>query len=363
MQPILQMAIKDIKLILRDRLGLIFIVFFPILMGLFFGLMMGGVGSGGSSGKMKIALIDQDQSVMSGKFVEALQANDNLKIDQPDLESARDSVRRGQQVGMIVIPPGFGERAGVFWGDPPEIQLGMDPSRGAESAMLEGFVMQAMGGLIGERFQNPASFRPFLQQSRQELAAASGMPAAQRFLMTGFFDSLDSMINAADALGNAGDGDNDPLQTAGAGLQFANIRSLDITRQIDPQSQAAQLQKIRSGWDISFPQAMLWGVLGCVASFAISIARERTLGTMLRLQVAPLGNRSILAGKALACFLTVLGVIAMMTVLGVMLGMKPASYPKLVAASLCVAAAFTGIMMVVSLLGAPNRASAGPAGP
>ncbi len=83
------------------------------------------------------------------------------------------------------------------------------------------------------------------------------------------------------------------------------------------------------------------------------------MGTMLRLRIAPLGGASLLAGKALACFLTAIGVMVMMTVLGLMLGMRPASYGKLVVAGLCIAAAFTGIMMVVSLLGRTEQGVSG----
>jgi ABC-2 type transport system permease protein len=42
-----------------------------------------------------------------------------------------------------------------------------------------------------------------------------------------------------------------------------------------------------------------------------------------------------------------------------MLGMSPASYPKLVVASICIAIAFTGIMMVVSVLGKTEQSVSG----
>ena len=52
------------------------------------------------------------------------------------------------------------------------------------------------------------------------------------------------------------------------------------------------VNKLRSKWDISFPQAMIWGILACAAGFAISIVRERKQGTFLRLQVAPVSRGS-----------------------------------------------------------------------
>jgi ABC-2 type transport system permease protein len=72
---------------------------------------------------------------------------------------------------------------------------------------------------------------------------------------------------------------------------------------------------------------------------------------MMRLQVAPVSRFEILAGKALACFMTVILVIVILTILGVMLGMQPKSYGLLALAAFCVAFCFVGIMMVMSVLG------------
>ena len=95
----------------------------------------------------------------------------------------------------------------------------------------------------------------------------------------------------------------------------------------------------------------MWGVLACAAGFAISIARERTQGTMMRLQIAPISRSEVLIGKALACFLSVMLVISFMVGLGLLLGMRPGSYSMLALAALCVASCFVGIMMVMSNLG------------
>jgi ABC-2 type transport system permease protein len=357
MNQILTMALKDIRLISRDRMGMFFILFFPVLLGVFFGLVMGPSSSGGG-GKMKVAIVDQDQSEVSRKFAERLAANSGIELETESFESAKESVRTAKRVAMVVLSPGFGDRAGVFWGEPPKIQLGLDPSRTAESAMLQGFVMQAIGDLVGERFNNPAQFLPFLQQARDDLNSAEVDPS-QRSIVSGFLDSVDKMIQSA-AVMNAR-----PEPASGAdggesrGLQFADIQTLDVTRELDPNSVAGQIRKMRSRWDISFPQAMLWGVLGCIASFSISIARENTLGTMLRLQVAPIGPGKILGGKAMACFIAAVFVMGLLIVMAVALGMRPASYPKLVVASVVISAAFTGVMMVVSLLGRTEQGVAG----
>jgi ABC-2 type transport system permease protein len=119
------------------------------------------------------------------------------------------------------------------------------------------------------------------------------------------------------------------------------------------------VKQIRSQWDISFPQSMMWGVLACAATFAITIVRERKQGTLLRLAVAPVTRAQILAGKGTACFAAVVGVVTLMTVIGVALGMRPRSPMLLVLATLCVAFCFVGIMMLISVIGKTEEAVGG----
>ena len=358
MRPILKMAIKDIKLLLRDRMGAFFIVGFPILMGVLFGVVMSGPSSGGSRSKMKIAIVDQDQSEISKKFVSSLANNENLDVEDDNVENAVKSVRKGKRVAAIVLPDGFGESAGVLWGDPPKIQLAVDPSRAAEASMMQGFVMEAMGSLVGERFNNPQQMRPMVKQSLSQIEEADDLGFLQRQALKTMMGSFDSMLDSLEDLqeaDNNADADSDADSAEGStgqvNMQFAEFEALDITREYEPGSVRAQTKKLRSQCDISFPQAMMWGVMACVAGFAISIARENTMGTMLRLQASPLTRFQILAGKALACGLTTIGVICLLLILGLMLGLRPLSFPKLAVAAICVAICFVGIMMSMAVLG------------
>ena len=356
MTAVIQMAIKDLRILFRDRLGAFFILVFPILMGLFFGLIMGG-NSGGSTAAMRIVVVDQDQSEMSRKFIESLKKNEAVSIELANLEWARDGVRKGSRIGLVVLPKGFGDTAGILWSTPPQIQLGIDPSRLAEAGMIQGFVMEAMGSLVGERFRQPKQFKPLIEDAKKQLDSDNEVNPLTRRLMSNYFQSLETLMDSMAGIQVAEDSELS-LKTGG-NFQFADIQSLDISREIDPNSQAGQLQKLRSRWDISFPQAMMWGVLGCVAGFSISVARERTLGTMVRLQVAPLSRFQILAGKALACFIAVIGVIGMLTLLGMGLGMRPANFMALAVAAISIACCFVGIMMTLAVLAKTEQSVSG----
>ena len=101
MRTILTMAMKDLRLMSRDWLGMFFIIGFPIVMGLFFGQVMGPFDTHRAS--MNIALVDEDNTPMSARFVESLRGTGNIEIEKADRANALDRVRRGQLVGMIAM--------------------------------------------------------------------------------------------------------------------------------------------------------------------------------------------------------------------------------------------------------------------
>jgi ABC-2 type transport system permease protein len=356
------MALKDLVLISRDRLGLFFICGFPILMGVFFGSMYGGAGNRGSA-KLEVAVVDEDGSAMSAKFIESLGSSGGVHVQELPREQALDRVRRGELVGMIAIPSGFGKTAGMPWMESPAIELGVDPSRQAEVGMLQGLIMQAAGKLAIERFRDPASMGPLIQQGRDKMNADADLAPATRLLLDQMLTSLEGIMAKWQEI-QAGDPDaagEGKKPAADDAFQIARIKSIDVTRQPPPGSREALLGQIRSKWDISFPQAMLWGVLACAATFAISTVRERKQGTLLRLQAAPISRPQVLLGKATACFLAVIGVIILMVALGMLLGMRPRSPVLLAGASVCVAFCFVGVMTLMSVVGKTEEAVTGAA--
>lgn len=361
MHTVLTMAAKDLRLMSRDWLGLFFILGFPILIAIFFGAMYGWVG--GENLSLRVAVVDEDQTESSSQFVNNLRETGNVEIELLAREEAFDRVRRGQLVGLIALPQGFGEAAGIPWMESPAIEVGIDPSRKAEAGMLEGLVMQSAGKLMMTRFQDPAAMRPLVQQAQQEMAKAEDIPAPLKPVLEEMMAALDTFMESwarvetteAETETNGAAAGDEP------GFQLARIEKVDVTRQIPQDSSEALVRKLRSQWDISFPQAMIWGVLACAAGFAISIVRERKQGTLLRLQVAPVSRAQVLAGKATACFIGIITVVVVLTALGVWLGMRPQSPLLLAAAAVCIAFCFTGIMMLMSVVGRSEEAVSGAA--
>jgi ABC-2 type transport system permease protein len=116
----------------------------------------------------------------------------------------------------------------------------------------------------------------------------------------------------------------------------------------------------RSAYDITFPSAILWGVVGCVATFAVSLVVERTRGTYQRLRLSPMSGAEILAGKGLACFVACAVDVMLLVAIGVFVfGMRAGSWPGLVLAAACTGFCFVGAMMFVAVLGKTEASVAG----
>jgi ABC-2 type transport system permease protein len=194
-----------------------------------------------------------------------------------------------------------------------------------------------------EAINDPGRMTGLLERERQKLGENPDMPSELRGTMSGFFDGL-SDFYARQPQGAAGTG-------TAAGFGGFDVRFAEI---------AATDEGPRTSFEITFPAAMLWGLLGCTASFALSLVTERTTGTLQRLRLAPLTRGQVMAGKALACFLGSMGVLALLTLLAnLVFKMRIVSLPMFTAAAASASLCFVGLMMLVSVLGKTPRAVSG----
>lgn len=392
MNQIFALMLKDLRLLLRDKVGFFFTFFFPLLMASFFGAIYRGFGDGGSSA-INVSVVDEDGSPHAKRFIDQLTQSKELKVEVADRAAAEDAVRRGRRVAYVAFPKGFGEaRDRMFWGDPATIQVGIDPSRGAEAGMLEGILARTFFEDFQRSFTDPSAMRPMIKRALTELRAPDTPDHATNKALLLFLPALDMFMNslaqaeqtaeagqADSAAGNAatpvdpaapgapGD-DADPAggqatpADAGAsataapddsGFRFEPLRveKLDVAR---------QRTGPRNPYSITFPQGILWGMLACTAAFSVSLVVERTRGTLVRLRTAPISRAHILGGKALACWATTIVLSVVLLGLAIFVfGVRPTSYALLVLAVLCISIAFVGIMMVLSVLGRTEQAVSG----
>ena len=340
MARILNLAAKDIRVLFADKSNLFWVFGFPVLFALFFGAIFAGSGEGPSG--LKIAIVDEDQSDFSELYVSHLESDDALKITFMDRDQALGQVRTGKQVAAVILKEGFGDTIGtMFGGGPAKMEIAADPGRRMEGGYLQGLLAKAQFQALGDRFVDPNWTRKQMDTWRSEVAAAGDLGDTQAAVFTKFFDAFDTFLD-----------DVDPNEyRSGFGDGTLNFATVDVQREYEGP---------RTPFQITFPQAIIWGILGCSATFAISIVQERTKGTYQRLRIGPLSRAHILGGKGLACFVTCGLVVALLYAGGRLIFRVPiASGALLVVAGVCVSLCFVGLMMFVCTLGKTEQGAGG----
>ena len=351
MKPILALAGKDLRLLLRDRAGFFFVFFFPLLYAIFFGVIFSG--GGGGSHSIPIALVDEDSSAGSQKFIQTLSGKAELSILLTSRDEAVSLVQRGRRSAYVILKKGFGEaKERMFWGNPAEIEMGMDPSRQAEAGMLQGVLTRYFMEGMQEVFSDPTKGR---KQVQTGLGALKGVPKEQEKL----FAPLQSSLQEMDRF--LAQAETTQIGADSAKAQGAATRGWEPLK-VTVSDVAVKREGPKNSFEVTFPQAIIWGLIGTAAAFGIGLVVERTRGTLTRLRIAPISRTHILAGKALACFITTFTVMALLFFISIVaFGVRPYSLPFLLLAMIASSFCFVGVMMLLSVLG-KTEASAGGIG-
>ncbi|UCC97954.1 MAG: ABC transporter permease [Phycisphaerales bacterium] len=338
----LLLAVKDIKVILADRGNIFWVFGFPVIFALFFGAIYSGMGEGPSG--MKIAIVDEDGSEFSNAYVSELEANDSLTVFRLERAEAIDRVRRGKVTAAVMIKSGFGDGFGaLFDSSDPKLEIAADPAQKMASGYLQGLLAKAQFEALSSRFADRSWMRGQIDGWREDVSGAPGLEKKEADLFLSFFDSLDTLLE---------DVNDEDLQMPMEG-GILNISTLDVEEQREGPATAFQ---------IIFPQAMIWAILGCTATFAVSIVKERTEGTFDRLRIGPLGRSHILAGKGLACFATCCCVMCIQWLGARLIFKTPIDNPLLlIFAATCAILCFAGLLMFVSTLGRTEQSVGGAA--
>jgi ABC-2 type transport system permease protein len=343
MSPVLAIALKDLRTFTRQRASLFFTFIWPVCVAVLFGVLFGGGNE--TTPRLPIAVVDEDGTPESKAFAQRLLTRDSFEAVSATRAEALEAVRRGKRTAAVILRPGFGEASSrMFYGTPPEVQLYTDPSRQAERGMLEGLLMQQGAERMQTMFTNPTQGRQNVQKALQDLKkepAGRQQPGLETFL-----GQIDTFLATPDAKALA-PGDDVPAgdTTAGGTAASGSWEPLRVTfADLDRERTGP-----RNGYDVTFPQAMLWAVFGCVMAFGTTFVSERVRGTLVRLQVSPLSRGQILAGKSLAALLAIFAVECLLLGLGVVVfGVRPASWALLVPAIACTSAAFVGIILLLA---------------
>ena len=352
MAAVLAIALKDLKLLFRVRSAWFFTMVWPLIVAVMFGAIFGGGGSGSS--RLAIAVTDEDQTPASKAFVDGLAAKDGFDVQRAADAEAVDLVRRGRRLAAVRIPKGFGAASrNLFAGAPPRVELRIDPSRQAEASMLQGLLFAQGAQRLQTLFDDPTEGQGMIAGMLDDVRKAPDGAIAGRESLQSMLGSLDAYLGEQAKARSASPAGSTPAPASARPAGWQPL-AIDVT------SVERRREGPANGFQITFPQGIQWGILGCMMSFAVSLAVERSHGTLTRLLMSPAPSWALLAGKGLACYLAILIVEMGLAIVGAaFFGVRPSSVSLLLLVMVVAPVAFVGLMMLVASLGETEQGAAG----
>jgi ABC-2 type transport system permease protein len=108
---VIDLALKDLLQIVRDKQSTFFLVLMPLAFTFFFGLMFSGGGDDGGDPRLPVGVVDHDQAgVLSAGLQDLLEASETVRpvlLQGEEAENAAEAVRDEEWAAVIVVPEGF----------------------------------------------------------------------------------------------------------------------------------------------------------------------------------------------------------------------------------------------------------------
>lgn len=298
MTALIALIRKDLILFLADRRALLLNLVMPILLGAFFGFVTSGKDTKDEA-KIEIAVISQDNHVISQKILKGLKDEPTLLVKELPLEEAKALVLKGKLNMAVLIPEKFGERAGgaLFGGkEKPELAIFYDPSQAAVLAMVKGMLtQQVMQSVSAEMFAGKSG-SSFVDQSLQDLEKMDKTNKNAGELHD-FLGSLKKFQLSQQAGKDTDVASASALANTNAGLSMPFVTKDQAMTAGDP------ITNKYNGYAHSFAGMSVQFILFMAIDAGIGILLARRLGLWNRLLAAPVGLNTVLIARALSCAL------------------------------------------------------------
>ncbi len=350
MNAIIRIAMKDLRLLARDRADAFFTFVFPLLIALFFGYVFGG--GDGERSAMPVAVVNEDGGAASKWFVEQLSKAGGIEAKPAETREVGERlVRKGDAAACVIVPKDFEDSTKkVFSGGGMQLEAIIDPKRSAEAGLLEGRLNELGFRQLARTFTDSSMMNSFLDSAREDVSKSTGLSPLQKGIFGTFFDSVSSLTREVTSKSAPGETMNGTVGESGGGFRPVTVTMHEL--RMDPNSP-------NNSFAVSFPQGVVWGLMGCVMAFGVSLVQERRRGTLLRLCVAPITRNQILLGKAAACFASCVIVQVILLVVARLMGVR-IGHPSIMASAVLVSSVgFTGVMMLLAGLSRSEGAAQG----
>ena len=284
MRKLLLIALKDIRMIFRDRSALVLMLLAPFLLTIGMGAITGRFsGSSTGIGDIPVTIVNQDEGELGEALVELFQSEDLATLLIPnvldDPRAARELVDSDQSAGAIVIPSGFSASI---------IPQGPDGEL-TETLLIEFYANPS-------RVTSAGILRTILDSfiNQVEIGRVAGMVTVTQLLENGIITPMQATEMGASIGKQMGE-----ETTRSSSIQLNNVTASGETVQFDILSYMA-------------PGMALMFLMFTVAYGGRSLLLENREGTLPRMLISPTTSFQILGGKVAGIFLTA---VAQLTIL------------------------------------------------
>ncbi|MGD2148438.1 MAG: ABC transporter permease [Anaerolineae bacterium] len=329
----LNVAWKEIQLLLKDRGQLAVLFLLPILFSSLYGSinMQAAGGRGNSLVSLDVCLVNQDEGIFGDEIAKVLGSIDELDVETFDVVAeAERRVAQGEAAAAIVVPAGFSPEIAEYV--PTTIEVVVDPGQ-PESADI---VMGIMNQVVAE-----VTIWGEVQYGVRSVLDGSG-------LLSGASAEAQRAVHA---------------QTLGAIMtQLSEMRRTPaiVVATEDLEGAAVTVEgALQEFFAFLFPAITVMFIFFVVGVAAVALLTERETGTLRRLMAGPIPRGAIVAGKMVAYVLLVCLQVAVMFGVGSIFFRMPLGRSPLglVALTVLVALVATAIgMLVAALVKTPKQA-------
>lgn len=275
--PMSALVRKDLQLFFTDRRSVILSFVVPIAIASFFGSIFSG-STTTERARIRVAIVDLDQSVTSKGIVAGAQADKSLNLQIETEAQARDAVKGGKTSVAVIVPAGFGAAAGrAFFNlaPPPQLILLYDPSHNSELAMVNGILTQHVMQVVSAQMFGGSEGRALITESLASGDTMAMDPAVRTMLQS---------VQGYQA--TAGKSDSTAGPARGISMPYT-VREEALTNS----------DAIYNGYAHSFGGMGVQFLLFAMANLGVEMLLERQRGLWKRLRSAPLSRATLLGSK------------------------------------------------------------------
>ncbi len=277
MRKLFMIALKDLRLIFRDRSALVLMLLAPFVLTLGMGAVTGRFSGGASSSisDIPVVLVNHDEGTLGSALLEMFESPDLADLLEPtsliNLDEAKAMVDKDETAAVIYIPAGYTASiipaaGSATASDLVQIEFYTNPTRPTSCGILKTILDQFI--------------------SQVEIARISGEVTVSQLLENGLIDS-----SQAAAIGFAAGQEMAQSSMQRSSITINNLTASGKAMEFDILSYMA-------------PGMALMFLMFTVTYGGRSLIVEDRQGTLPRMLVSPTPTPLILAGKVFGIFLT-----------------------------------------------------------